>query len=78
MRRILIMFAALAVSSCTSAGTYLKPMTAEQAARVRESCGRPPVSLLRGSESPHKVLYRACQRETLESLNTENEVTDAP
>jgi hypothetical protein len=78
MRRILMMCTALVVSSCTSAGTYLKPLTAEQSARVRESCGRPPVSLLRGSESPRKVLYRACQRETLESLNSENEVADAP
>lgn len=78
MRRILIMCIALAASSCTTAGADWETATREQTEIVREACGHPPVSLLRGSESAREVLYRACRRETLESLNSENEVADAP
>lgn len=78
MRRMLIMCVALAASSCTTMAAAWTPMTTEQSELVREACGRRPISHLRGSESPREILYRACKRETLESLNTENEFTDAP
>ena len=78
MRRILMICAALAASSCTTMAAAWTPMPAKQSELVREACGRRPINHLRSSESPREILYRACQRETLESLNSENEVAGAP
>lgn len=78
MRRVLMISAALAASSCTTIAAAWTPMTVEQSELVREACGRRPINHLRSSESPREILYRACQRETLGFLNSENEVTDAP
>lgn len=75
--RIYALFVVIfSLSACASMGDAFKPLTSEQSALLEAECGRLPVSALKSAESPRKILYRSCKRDTLRAHETQGEIDD--
>ena len=69
LRTTILMSSLFAVSACASVSGTFAPLSEEQTAALRETCGSIPISLLK------RIRYSECKRETLAQLEDE---ADAP
>lgn len=75
MRIFLQSISVLTVSACASMEHALQTLTPEQSAAIEQECGRLPVSVMKGHESPRKILYRSCKRKTLQAFAEASDVS---
>ncbi len=75
LRTTILMSSLFAVSACASVSGTFAPLSEEQTAALRETCGSIPISLLKSSANLKRIRYSECKRETLAQLEDE---ADAP
>lgn len=78
MRLCIIFFGLFGLSACASLAETFKPLNEAQAAALETECGRLPVSRLKGSESPRRIIYSLCKRDALKALETQGGLNSVP